>query len=234
MRKNNPSAWLNTVPLSKLTAPPLLPLKINTTITTCPHYFKLIRRNFGKPYPPTMAIIFPCATQTRHFSLIMNVHQNLTNFSHLYSRRKIFPRSRSYLTSIAPTWHPLILLAKASLISLTTSRHLHQPALTTSIPKYLRTLHIYQAFFLFHIFRQSLSSGHLPEDWKIGKIVPIFGAGNRNSPDNYRPISLTCICGKLLEHVIVSHIFCHLESNHFFFPNQYGFRKNVLCDTQLS
>lgn len=86
---------------------------------------------------------------------------------------------------------------------------------------------------LYHIFQQSLSTGLLPADWKIAKVIPIFKDGNRHSPGNYRPISLTCICCKFLEHIIASHIFNHLESNNFFFQNQHGFRKALSCDTQL-
>lgn len=46
--------------------------------------------------------------------------------------------------------------------------------------------------FLSLIFNQSLSSGELPKDWKIGKVVPVIKSGDRHSPRNYRPISLTC------------------------------------------
>lgn len=64
-------------------------------------------------------------------------------------------------------------------------------------------------------------------------MVPVFKSGNRNSPENYRPISLTCICCKLIEHIIASHVYNHLESNCFFFHNQHGFRKSLSCETQL-
>lgn len=86
---------------------------------------------------------------------------------------------------------------------------------------------------LYHLFRQSLATGQLPSDWKIGKIVPVFKTGNKHLPESYRPISLTCICCKLLEHIIASHVFRHLESNNFFFLNQHGFRKGFSCETQL-
>lgn len=52
---------------------------------------------------------------------------------------------------------------------------------------------------LYHIFRQSLTSGELSLGWKTAKVVPIFKNGNRYSPDNYRLISLTCIHCKMLE-----------------------------------
>lgn len=86
---------------------------------------------------------------------------------------------------------------------------------------------------LCQIFDQSLTSGMLPDDWLIGKIKPIHKTGDVHSPDNYRPISLTCICCKMLEHIISSHVYNHLETNNFFFPNQHGFRKGFSCDTQL-
>lgn len=83
------------------------------------------------------------------------------------------------------------------------------------------------------MLNQSLSSGELPKDWKIAKVAPLLKSGDRHSPGNYQPISLTCICCKLLEHVIASNVHSHLESNHFFFYNQHGFRKGYSCDTQL-
>lgn len=86
---------------------------------------------------------------------------------------------------------------------------------------------------LYHIFRLSLSSGELPSDWKTAKVVPIFKSGDKHTPGNYRPISLTCICCKMLEHIIASHIYNHLEANKFFFTNQHGFRRGFSCETQL-
>lgn len=60
------------------------------------------------------------------------------------------------------------------------------------------------------IINQSLSTGILPSDWNISKVTPIFKAGKRSDPSNYRPISLTCIACKLLEHNIYSRIACNL------------------------
>lgn len=84
------------------------------------------------------------------------------------------------------------------------------------------------------IFDQSVRTGQVPDDWKKGKITPVFKSGNRSSPANYRPISLTCISSKLLEHIIASHVMNHLESINFFFPYQHGFRKFYSCETQLA
>lgn len=54
------------------------------------------------------------------------------------------------------------------------------------------------------IFQHSLDTGTVPDDWRTGKVIPVFKKGDRSSPGNYRPISLTSICSKIMEHVIYS------------------------------
>lgn len=100
--------------------------------------------------------------------------------------------------------------------------------------KFLKNTKYVCASFLCLLFSQSLLTEHLPEDWKKGKVVPIFKSGNKNSPLNYRPISLTSVPCKLMEHVIYSHIINFLDSNSFFDPAQHGFRRGFSCETQLA
>lgn len=84
------------------------------------------------------------------------------------------------------------------------------------------------------IFQHSLDTGTVPNDWKIGKVIPVFKKGDRSSPGNYRPISLTSICSKIMEHVIYSHVAHFLNSVDFFHPNQHGFRRGHSCESQLA
>ena len=67
--------------------------------------------------------------------------------------------------------------------------------------------------FLKIIFDQSLQTGKLPVDWVEANVAPVFKKGDRNSPANYRPISLTCVCAKLLEHIICKQIMSHFSEN---------------------
>ena len=57
--------------------------------------------------------------------------------------------------------------------------------------------------------------------------------GAVSAPENYRPVSLTSVPCKLLEHIICSHIRRHLDKFGALVPNNHGFRKSLSCDTQL-
>lgn len=100
-------------------------------------------------------------------------------------------------------------------------------------PTVLKELSDELAPILEHIFRRSLLTGQLPSDWKRANVAPIFKKGDKHKPENYRPVSLTCILCKCMEHIIVSNIANHLDANNILHPLQHGFRKNLSCDTQL-
>ena len=82
-------------------------------------------------------------------------------------------------------------------------------------------------------FPASLKQGTLPEDWKTAKIIPLFKKGNKFMPENYRPVSLTSISCKLLEHIIYSNVMDHLEKHCILTNIQHGFRQKRSCETQL-
>ena len=83
------------------------------------------------------------------------------------------------------------------------------------------------------IFQASLDQGIIPQAWKKAYVSPIFKKGDRHKAANYRSISLTSICCKLLEHIVHSHVIPHLDSNHMLNTAQHGFRKYRSCETQL-
>ena len=83
------------------------------------------------------------------------------------------------------------------------------------------------------IFQASLNQGAPPVVWKSAMVVPVFKKGSRSDPSNYRPISLTCICSKIFEHIIYSCLSNHLETYHILQDQQHGFRHHRSCETQL-
>ena len=83
------------------------------------------------------------------------------------------------------------------------------------------------------LFQASLDQGVVPPDWKEGNIVPLYKKGDRSLPENYRPITLTSISCKLLEHVVHSNIMTHLDKFNVLDNAQHGFRKRRSCISQL-
>ena len=60
------------------------------------------------------------------------------------------------------------------------------------------------------IFQKSFDTVELPLDWQKANISPIFKTGNISDPANYRPVSLTAIPCKMLEHIVHTNIMRHL------------------------
>ena len=60
--------------------------------------------------------------------------------------------------------------------------------------------------FLKYIFQKSL-------DWRVATICPIYKKGDRSCPNNYRPVSLTSVVCKVLEHIVCSSIMNHLDAH---------------------
>ena len=60
-----------------------------------------------------------------------------------------------------------------------------------------------------------------------------YKAGDKTDPKNYRPISLTSIICKTMEHIICSHLMHHLDSHNILLDTQFGFRSYHSCESQL-
>ena len=56
------------------------------------------------------------------------------------------------------------------------------------------------------IYQYSIDSGNVPFMWKNANVCGVFKKGKKSDPANCRPISLTCIACKVLEHIIHSHV----------------------------
>ena len=53
-----------------------------------------------------------------------------------------------------------------------------------------------------HLFQQSIDSGEIPKEGSLANICPLFKKADRSLACNYRPVSLTCVPCKLLEHIV--------------------------------
>ena len=83
------------------------------------------------------------------------------------------------------------------------------------------------------ISQRSFDHNAIPTDWSQVLVTAVFKSNSKSNPANYRPISLTCICCKIMEHIVLSHMAKHLSANNILIDEQQGFRKNHSCETQL-
>ena len=97
----------------------------------------------------------------------------------------------------------------------------------------LRELHAELAPVFTILFQSSYDSGTLPSVWKSAWITPVFKKGDKCVASNYRPVSLTCVSSKLLEHILCSQIRNYLDEHGILSPYQHGFRKKLSCESQL-
>jgi len=76
------------------------------------------------------------------------------------------------------------------------------------------------------LYNSCLRNGVFPERWKKAKIIPITKPDMQNSKDvnQYRPISLLNIGGKILEKALINRINHHIHLTEFLNKNQYGFK----------
>ena len=74
----------------------------------------------------------------------------------------------------------------------------------------------------------------MPDEWKSAIITPVFKQGAADNVENYCPISLTCVAGEIMEHLIAKQIYDHLKSNELLSCMQHGFLKGKsTCTNQL-
>ena len=57
--------------------------------------------------------------------------------------------------------------------------------------------------------------------------------GDKHLPENYRPVSVTCVALKLFEHIICRHLLDHLDKHNVLKSLNHGFRACYSCETQL-
>ena len=72
---------------------------------------------------------------------------------------------------------------------------------------------------LCHIFEMSLRTRKLPEIWKTAYITPIHKKGPTSVASNYRPISLTCTCCRVMEKIDSKCILAHLSIHGLISPH---------------
>ena len=84
------------------------------------------------------------------------------------------------------------------------------------------------------IFNIVLQSGHMPHEWVIGIIKPIYkNKGDINDPDDYRGITLLSCFGKLFTSILNDRLTTYINLNEMMSEAQAGFRKGYSTTDQI-
>lgn len=74
------------------------------------------------------------------------------------------------------------------------------------------------------IFNLSLSTGVVPDSFKIASVIPVYKKGSQIGLNNYRPISLLSIFNRILEKIIFKRLITIINKHTILYNKQFGFR----------
>ena len=83
------------------------------------------------------------------------------------------------------------------------------------------------------IFENCKNKGIFPQIWKQANVVPVHKKSSKQLKQNYHPISLLPIFGKILEKLMFDSLYEHLNVNNLLNQNQSGFRPGDSTINQL-
>ena len=83
------------------------------------------------------------------------------------------------------------------------------------------------------IFRSCIENGKFPSEWKNTNVVPVHKKGNKKTLENYRPVSLLPICGKIFERLFYNSLFEFFIANELISSNRSGFKPGDSCINEL-
>ena len=164
----------------------------------------------------------------------LSVNSNLHSRQRLNSRKKEFIKSKRMDPSIKHQTMKPFNITTNGIIKLLKNLNPYKAQEPDNIsPRILKELADEISPLLQLIYTKSLDTGEVPADWHTANVSPVYKKGLKSAAENYRPISLTSVCCKILEHIIARNIMQHAEENNILYPLQHGFRKGRSCETQL-
>ena len=66
------------------------------------------------------------------------------------------------------------------------------------------------------IFKKSMSTSRIPEEWKKSNVTLLFKSGDKTLPENYRPISISSTCSNIIQKIVRNSLQAHMEKKSFY------------------
>ena len=86
---------------------------------------------------------------------------------------------------------------------------------------------------LSNFFNRLITSGQYPQAWKYANVTPVYKKGDKQLPNNYRPISLLSVIVKTMERSVHKYVYNYCAQHQVFTPFQSGFIQGDSTTYQL-
>ena len=90
--------------------------------------------------------------------------------------------------------------------------------------KSLKDNSTYLSPFFEELFNLSIETNTFPDDFKVGKVAPVFKSGDKEDLNNYRPISVLPTIARIFERLLYNQLYDYFTANKLLRDEQYGFR----------
>ena len=82
-------------------------------------------------------------------------------------------------------------------------------------------------------FSISAERNSIPTSWKTANVSALFKKDDETDKQNYRPISLLCVHGKLMEHGVATTTANHISEHNLGHPHQWAYKKDQSTELLL-
>ena len=129
---------------------------------------------------------------------------------------------------------PQLFIDRKGVVKILKNIYIHKAMGPDGIPNILlKTCAEEISYGLSAIFQYPLDTRTLPLDWRNANVTPVFKKGDRHLAENYRPVSLTTVSCKIMEHIICSHMLKHFDKHNILTSLNHGFRSGYSRETLL-
>ena len=86
---------------------------------------------------------------------------------------------------------------------------------------------------LTNIFNNSITSGIVPDIFKISRIAPIYKSDDPSDPNNYSPVAVLSSFSKIFEKNVYEQLLTFIDKHNIPYKYQFGFRKNYSTEQAI-
>ena len=168
------------------------------------------------------------------------LHFHMQMHGYLYCQHVLVSLGKSHVVEFYRNKHvteDMFSLANATVGQVSNILHSMSSSRATGLDeipaKYLKDGSSVISKLLTHIINLSITTGSIPDDLKMARIVPLYKKNSQTNVGNYRPISVLSVLSKVFEKVVFMQLSDYLSENRLLYEFQSGFRSSYSTDKCL-